>query len=151
MKGDDYILYAHPEDQKTPKAERLRKWYTDIIEETVKDGIVAELTNLFDEHMNLSQEGEDIVEATRLPYMDGDYWPGVAEDIIADMDREEKKERYSKGDNVGLFLKNIKKPMTVLGPFNKRVIARSKDGNNFKNGFRKYLGSSDMEDPVSKV
>lgn len=88
MKGDDYILYAHPEEQKTPKSDRLRKWYTQLIESVMLEGVVCELSNLYDEHMienknNILPEGHDLILS--LPYMDGDYWPGVAEDIIYDL------------------------------------------------------------------
>ena len=62
MKGDDYIFYSHPSDQKTPKADRLRHWYVALIQDSIKEGVVVERGNLFDEYMDMGKPGDDILE-----------------------------------------------------------------------------------------
>jgi E1A/CREB-binding protein len=80
LKGDDYILYAKPEDQKTPKDDRLRQWYVDMLNESQRRGIVGKITNMYD--LYFSNEKND---ATVVPYMDGDYFPAEVENIIKDI------------------------------------------------------------------
>jgi E1A/CREB-binding protein len=81
LKGDDYILYAKPEDQKTPKDDRLRQWYIDMLIECQMRGIVGKLTNMYD--LYFSDPSND---ATVVPYMDGDYFPAEVENIIKDIE-----------------------------------------------------------------
>jgi E1A/CREB-binding protein len=81
LKGDDYILYAKPEDQKTPRDDRLRQWYVDMLVECQKRGIVGKLTNMYD--LYFADEKND---AAVVPYMDGDYFPAEAENIIKDIE-----------------------------------------------------------------
>lgn len=82
LKGDDYILYAKPEDQKTPKDDRLRQWYIDMLIECQRRGIVGKLTNMYD----LYFAGGDNRDATAVPYMDGDYFPAEVENIIKNIE-----------------------------------------------------------------
>ena len=90
LKGDDYIFYCHPSEQKTPKADRLRKWYIRMIEDSIIEGVTVERTTLYDEHFTGGHSKEEILEATRVPYMEGDYFPGIAEDCIKEMEKEDK-------------------------------------------------------------
>ena len=81
LKGDDYILYAKPEDQKTPKDDRLRQWYIDMLIECQKRGVVGKLTNMYDQYFTNKEN-----DATILPYMEGDYVPAEVENIIKNIE-----------------------------------------------------------------
>ncbi|GAX16081.1 E1A/CREB-binding protein [Fistulifera solaris] len=81
LKGDDYILYAKPEDQKTPRDDRLKQWYIDMLVESQRRGIVGKVTNMYDLYFSNPKN-----DATVVPYMDGDYFPAEAENIIKDIE-----------------------------------------------------------------
>ena len=89
-KGDDYILYAKPENQKTPKDDRLRMWYMDMLLECQKRAIVGKITNMHELYFSDPKN-----DATVVPYMDGDYFPGEVENVIRDMEEGKHSKKGS--------------------------------------------------------
>ncbi|KAK9824572.1 hypothetical protein WJX72_011411 [[Myrmecia] bisecta] len=101
LQGDDYILYCHPGKQKTPRSDRLREWYHALIRIAKEEGIVTYVSNLFD---TFFEGGKDhrIAKPSimHLPYLEGDYWPGEAENLLANM-TEEQRQAGKKGKKAG--------------------------------------------------
>lgn len=97
LKGDDYILFAKPDDQKVPKDDRLRQWYIDMLKDCQRRGIVGKMTNAYDLYF-----ASDKNDATVLPYMEGDYFQAEMENIIKDMDEGKNlSKKPDKGGNKG--------------------------------------------------
>lgn len=92
LKGDDYIFFAKPEDQKTPRDSRLRQWYIDMLVECQNRGIVGRMTNMYDLYF-----ANESLDATAVPYHEGDYFPGEAENIIKMLEDDGGKKNGSSG------------------------------------------------------
>ena len=71
-------MYCHPNKQKTPRSDRLRQWYLDMLRMAQSEGIVAHLSSMWDTYFEGGKDHRmDKCSATFMPYLEGDYWPGA--------------------------------------------------------------------------
>uniref|UniRef100_A0A6G1SFB8 histone acetyltransferase n=1 Tax=Aceria tosichella TaxID=561515 RepID=A0A6G1SFB8_9ACAR len=85
-KGDDYIFYRHPTEQKMPTLKRLSDWYVHLLDKGVADGIVERHHNIYEYAMT-----ENWSSILSMPYLSGDYWPGEFERLLNLMIESQKK------------------------------------------------------------
>jgi hypothetical protein len=89
LQGDDYILYCHPGRQRTPRSDRLREWYLVMLRQARAEGTVAYISNLLDTYFEGGKDHRvERPSITDLPYLEGDYWLGEAENILGEMGPE---------------------------------------------------------------
>ncbi|GFH07343.1 uncharacterized protein HaLaN_02130, partial [Haematococcus lacustris] len=118
MQGDDYILYCHPNKQKTPRSHRLRHWYLDMLRQAKREGLVTHLTTLWDTYFPGGKDHRlERCSFAHVPYLEGDYWPGEAENQLANMaesHRQAGKSSVAKGLGVAVARKGIKEDFIVV-------------------------------------
>lgn len=72
LQGDDYILYCHPNRQKTPRSDRLREWYHTLLRQAKNEGIVTYLSNLYDTFFEGGKDHRvEKPSVLHLPYFEG--------------------------------------------------------------------------------
>lgn len=84
-KGDDYIFYRHPAEQKMPTLKRLSDWYVNLLDKGIMAGIVERHQNIY--QYAASQNWTSILS---MPYLSGDYWPGEFERLLNIMIESQK-------------------------------------------------------------
>merc|ERR1712060_390223 len=100
LKGKDYIFYRHPNLQKTPKSEHLREWYNKLLLKAKSQGIIYSINNLYDNYFSvLTDSIKSNTSVLKIPYYDGDYWPGEAENILELIELEYETNKCSFGEN----------------------------------------------------
>ena len=65
--------------------------YLAMLRKAQSEGIVVEVTNLYETFFIKCGESKVDVSATRLPYFDGDYWPGAIEEVLEAQEVEKAK------------------------------------------------------------
>ncbi|KVI09015.1 histone H3-K56 acetyltransferase, RTT109 [Cynara cardunculus var. scolymus] len=96
----DSVKYFRPE-RKSATGESLRTFvyhellviqfllYKSMLKKAVEDDAVVDHTNLYNQFFVSSGQGNTKITAARLPYFDGDYWSGAAENIVRKLEVEE--------------------------------------------------------------
>jgi hypothetical protein len=61
-KGDDYILYCKPEDQKTPKPDRLKNWYYSFLHRAEAQGLVYNIDTMWNQYFAIKSDPLKTIE-----------------------------------------------------------------------------------------
>lgn len=90
-KGDDYIFYRHPPEQKMPTQKRLFDWYVKMLDLGIRVGIIEKYHNI-----HQYSTAESWTSILSMPYLSGDYWPGEFERLLTINTESQMMENFDK-------------------------------------------------------
>ncbi len=78
------VFRAHVilQDQKIPKPKRLQDWYKKMLDKGIIERIVLDYKDIFKQALE-----DNLQTPAELPYFDGDFWPGVLEENIREVEQ----------------------------------------------------------------
>lgn len=80
-----------------------------MLSKAANEGVVVDVTNMYDHFFVCTGEARAKVTAARLPYFDGDYWPGAAEEMIMLLQVEDSGQKpIKKGKTKGAIKRATK-------------------------------------------
>ncbi|CAG2099955.1 unnamed protein product [Medioppia subpectinata] len=95
-KGDDYVFYCHPTEQKVPKQKHLQEWYKKLLNKGIIEHIILDYEDILQYTMS-----NNLQVPAEMPYFDGDFWPNFLEDSLKDIElQREKQQQMDSAKNV---------------------------------------------------
>ncbi|TMS33510.1 hypothetical protein L596_001242 [Steinernema carpocapsae] len=76
-KGDDFIFNCHPQEQVIPSRDHLRKWYINLFERGIKEGVLVAWNTCW-KHAKKKKMRTPM----DYPYLRGNHWDRVIEELI---------------------------------------------------------------------
>lgn len=96
-KGDDYIFYRHPTEQKMPTLKRLSDWYINLLDKGIMAGIVEKHSNIYQ-----YADSQNWTSILSMPYLSGDYWPSEFERLLKIMIESQKEYELKLSQQISL-------------------------------------------------
>ena len=83
------------------RSDRLREWYHAMLRRAKEEGIVTYVSNLYDTYFEGGRDHRvHKPSVLALPYFEGDYWPGEAENLLSNISEEARVAGKSKNAKV---------------------------------------------------
>lgn len=99
-RGNSFVLWTHPDSQRTPTKERLQAWYHNVISHSINHGIITDVKSLYEESFedfDKSSKAEDAIVSSTLQcpaLLEGDFWIEEASRVYSS-----SQSRWSRSNN----------------------------------------------------
>lgn len=81
IRGNSFIFWQHPAEQRTPKMDRLTSWYNATLARAANIGIVSDVVSLYESDFEMAMDDLGTLEGRTVlrkmpcpPLLEGDFW-----------------------------------------------------------------------------